>query len=395
MGDRPDPEATANDSKGFDFEEASAGFRASWEDDPAAPAAPKPAPEVAAPTQVGLGPVAPPLAAAEPAPAPVPEQPAPPVVAIPMQPLDPPKPIEAAPEVAVASPAGSAAMKKTMLGIGNPLVSAAGSPAGASGAVPAHMQRTMIGLAPVEPNPMAAPSTLVVHEPTPPPRSNPVASTGPLPSVVVKESERPPPPAPPAPSPPKAESVWDDPRPGGVPAQPAGFDAPARRNEAFVSDEEIAALGPRKSRGVVFAILGAAAILLAAVGVKVLLDRGDGEAADARVTAVPVKPADPAPEPTTTPPPPAPAPEATSAPASATAPTPTAESSAAPEEPEPEAEPAPPPVAAAPRQAKRRAPPPPRKPAPIAKKPRPVSKPTEEPAPPKAGSGAIVRETPF
>src|SRR5687768_16685556 len=99
MGEHPDPEAKTKDSKGFDFDEASAGFRAAWED-PAEPAA-----EVAAPTQVGLGPVAPPPAAAEEvaSPAPVPAVPA--VVMAPVQSVDPPPSVEAAFPIEAAPPA--------------------------------------------------------------------------------------------------------------------------------------------------------------------------------------------------------------------------------------------------------------------------------------------------
>jgi hypothetical protein len=423
MGERPDPEAKPDDSKGFDFDEASAGFRASWED-PAeqAPAGP-PAAEIAAPTQVGLGPVAPPAAeaSASPVPAEQPAQPSEQAVAVaPVQNLEPPKPFEAtspAPAPAAAAPAASG-MKKTMLGIGNPLIAGTAAEGGVAApgapqatpaarqvtpAAAAAIQRTMIGLAPVEPNPapaavpQPAPSTLVVHEPTPPPRSSPVASTQPLPSVVVKESA-PPPLAAPAP---RADSVWDDAQPARPVANlPGDFGAPARRNEAFVSDAEIAALGAKKSRGVVFVVLGAAAILLAVVGVKVLMDRGsDGEDGDARVTAVP-KAADPAPDPA----PPAPPPQPETTTATAPEPTPQEKPTAAPAE-EPARAAEPPPKEAvkeeaakeppAPRQAKRRAAPPPRKPAPVARRPRATPKPAEEPAPPKAGSGAIVRETPF
>src|SRR6185436_20300490 len=102
MGERPDPEAKTDDSPGFNFDEASTGFRAAWEDgaEPAPGAAPLPAAEVAAPTQVGLGPVAP--ATEEPALAPVqPQQPAAaeqpaiqPVAVAPVQAIVAPKPIE-------------------------------------------------------------------------------------------------------------------------------------------------------------------------------------------------------------------------------------------------------------------------------------------------------------
>src|SRR6185436_18465864 len=114
--------------------------------------------------------------------------------------------------------------------------------------------------------------------------------------------------------------------------------------------------GRRKGRGVVFAVLGAAALLLAIVGVKFMLGRGgDSEAGEARVTAVPVKAADPAPDPAPQPQAPTPQPEATNPP-----PTQPEKTIAEPaENPAPSAEPAPRAAAApespAPKPAKRRA----------------------------------------
>jgi hypothetical protein len=308
---------------------------------------------------------------------------------------------------------GSPMLKRTMLGIGNPLAAGGVSTASAATA-PAPMpqtpvQKTMIGLAPVEPSTAAAArqqalptaSSLVVHEPTPPPRSSPVTSNEPLPSVVVKESVRPP--AAPVDPATRTDSVWDDPRPAQV-AGGFGAPVPARRSEAFVSDAEIAALGRKSSRGVVIAVLGAAAILLAVVGVKALMDRGgDADPGETPLTTEPVKAADPAPEPVPPPPTPSPPPEATTAPAETVAAEPSSEApkkaAASAEEPASEAEEPRAAVAKeapAPKPVKRRAAPAPRKPAPVAKRPRPTARPAaEDPAPPKAGSGAIVRETPF
>ena len=360
------------------------------------------------------------------------EEPVQPVMVAAVQPIEaaPPRPpIEATPQAPpqpAAPPAdptqsGSPMMKRTMLGIGNPL--AAGSAATASAAIgagmpptgpatslataPAPMQRTpvqktMIGLAPVEPSTSAGPrpqapqtaSSLVVHEPTPPPRSSPVTANEPLPSVVVKDSVRPPAPIDPGI---RADSVWDDPRPNV--AEGFGAPVPARRSEAFVSDAEIAALGRKSSRGVVVAVLGAAAVLLAVVGVKALMDRGsDADPGELPVTTEPVKAADPAPEPVPPPPVPAPPLPAETA-AAAEAPSEAPKAAASAEEPASEPEE---PRAAVAKEAptakpvKRRAAPAPRKQAPVAKRPRPAPRPAaEDPAPPKAGSGAIVRETPF
>ena len=123
MGERPEPEAKA-DNQGFDFDEASAGFRAAWEDGaeppPAAAPAVQPSPDVVNPTPLGLGPST--LEPQELAP-PAPAQPEPlaiqPVAIAPVQTIDPPA---SPPDPA---PAGSA-MKKTMLGIGNPLAAGIG-----------------------------------------------------------------------------------------------------------------------------------------------------------------------------------------------------------------------------------------------------------------------------
>ena len=342
----------ANQGQGVDADEADElanQFKPMWEaeGDEAAPAAPATA---AAPAPaVVVAPAPAPAVVAEPAPAPAPA-PAPveagartqKIVGIPVKAAGgskPPPAPEAAAPAAAAPTAPAVDPKQTMIAGSPPAVEGPRAPSGAS--------KTLVLGSVDEEAAGAMPQAAAVIAPEP----APVAVAAPAPA-----------PQPPAPAVVVAPAVVaEQPR-----SQRSAAIAPPRY-------EDDAPVTPVKRGGVVFVVLGVAALILVLVGVKLVMGGGSTEEAKPaeRTSSVPA---------------------ATQTQAASPTPPKTAESPAAP--PRETASPAPAPEPPAPKpvaEAKPAAGPKPPAPKPVVK---PVGV-GPKPTTPKPGGGSIVRETPF